>query len=150
MKARNYPRKHERGQSLVELALFMTFLFVLLAGVVDIGRAFFTYISLRDAAQEGAMFASIEETKCQQAVGRVRMSGQNPVDLSDASVIQVSCQVIGNPCAASTGHPGGEVKVTVKYEDFPITMPFLGTLIGTQSIDISAYSTDNILTPVCE
>ena len=51
--------KKESGQSLVELALSMTLLLILLAGVVDLGRAFFTYIALRDAAQEGASYAAV-------------------------------------------------------------------------------------------
>lgn len=49
----------EQGQSLVELALSLVLLLTLLAGLVDFGRAFFTYVALRDAAQEGAAYASV-------------------------------------------------------------------------------------------
>ena len=53
----NQARK-EQGQSLVELALSLTLLLLLLGGAIDLGRMFFTYIALRDAAQEGAIYGS--------------------------------------------------------------------------------------------
>jgi hypothetical protein len=43
---------------------------------------------------------------------------------------------------------GGDVTVTATYQDFPITMPFLGALVGRQTFDISASSTDDVLTPL--
>ena len=45
----------ERGQSLTEFAISLVFLLTLLAGIVDLGRMFFAYIIIRDAAQEGAV-----------------------------------------------------------------------------------------------
>ena len=44
----------EKGQSMVELAVSVVVLLILLAGVVDLGRLAFYYITLRDAAQEAA------------------------------------------------------------------------------------------------
>src|SRR2546425_13297602 len=54
------PLRHrsERGQGLVEFSLMVVFLSVLLMGVLDLGRAYFTYLALKDAAQEGAYFGS--------------------------------------------------------------------------------------------
>jgi len=49
---KNHPSEH--GQSMVELALTITILMILLAGVIDMGRAFFTYMAMRDAAQNPA------------------------------------------------------------------------------------------------
>ena len=54
-----YQNSREKGQSLVEFALVLVFLLSLLAGIFDLGRAFFAYIIIRDAAQEGAVFGSI-------------------------------------------------------------------------------------------
>mgnify|MGYP001822952384 CR=1 FL=1 len=59
MTARKIDKRHEGGQSLIELALMMVFLLIMLAGVVDVGRALFTYIAIRDSAQEGALVGSI-------------------------------------------------------------------------------------------
>ena len=49
----------EKGQSLVEFSLLMVFLVVLLMGLLDLGRAYFTYLALKDAAAEGAYFGSV-------------------------------------------------------------------------------------------
>lgn len=46
------------GQSLVEFSLMAIFVITLLMGVLDLGRVFFTYLALKDAAGEGAYFAS--------------------------------------------------------------------------------------------
>ena len=135
---------HERGQSLTELAVMMTFLLVLLAGTVDLGRAFFTYITLRDAAQEGALCGSVGAEDCPDIDYRVRHSSkQNWVSLNDPGLVEVVDTLPADACA------GDEVRVTVSYNDFPLTMPFLGALVGTQSVDISASVADTVLTPTC-
>ncbi len=52
-------QKKQRGQSLVELGLTMMVMLWLLSGAVDFGLGFFAYVAIRDAAQEGALFGSI-------------------------------------------------------------------------------------------
>ena len=47
---------------MVELALIITLLLWLLAGLLDFGRMIFTYLAMRDAAQEGAVYGAIEPT----------------------------------------------------------------------------------------
>ena len=51
--------KRESGQSMVEMALMSTVLILLLAGVLDFGRMYFTYLALQNAAGEGATYGSI-------------------------------------------------------------------------------------------
>ncbi|MFC1879838.1 TadE/TadG family type IV pilus assembly protein, partial [Chloroflexota bacterium] len=51
-------RSGQDGQSLVEFAVALVFLLLLIAGIVDVSRALFTYMALRDAAQEGALYGS--------------------------------------------------------------------------------------------
>lgn len=142
----------ERGQSLVELAVSLVILFILLAGVVDFGRAFFSYLSLRDAAQEGAVYGSICPTNTAKILARVRGASNTPVDLSDTSHVQVDCAfVIGGSEVACSGTPmpGNGIKVRVTYDNFPITMPFLGGIIGTQTLTLRAEATDTILRTSC-
>ncbi len=50
--------RDERGQSLVEMTLVVGLLLLLVAGTVDLGRAFHTYIVLTNAAREGARWGS--------------------------------------------------------------------------------------------
>jgi hypothetical protein len=48
--------KRKAGQSLVEFSLMAIVLLILLTGVMDLGRAYFTYLALKDAAAEGAYY----------------------------------------------------------------------------------------------
>src|SRR5512146_3452737 len=50
--------RRQQGQSLVELAISLTVMLLLLAGAVTFGMALFSYVAIRDAAQEGALFGS--------------------------------------------------------------------------------------------
>ncbi|MGZ9165968.1 MAG: TadE/TadG family type IV pilus assembly protein, partial [Anaerolineales bacterium] len=64
--------KSERGQSLVELAFSILILIYLLAGAVEFGMAFFQFVQLRDAAQEGALYGSINPTDNPGIIARVQ------------------------------------------------------------------------------
>jgi len=133
----------ERGQSLVELALSIVFLMVLLAGVTDLGRLFFAWIALRDAAQEGAVYGSIHPTDFPGIESHVRNASDSPLDLTDASTVQVQIQVIGAACA------GNAIQVTVTYT-FPIATPFIGAIVGGQTFPLSSTVVNTILAPSCD
>jgi len=136
------------GQSLVELALTLSLVLLMIAGLVDFSRAFFTLMALRDAAQEGAAFGALNPTNTSGIESRVRSTSQDPVDLSDISQITVSISyTTGNACAAPDGSNG--ITVTVTYNNFVLITPFLGTIIGTQTIPISTSITATILRPLC-
>ncbi|MFC7595434.1 TadE/TadG family type IV pilus assembly protein [Terrabacter sp. GCM10028922] len=49
----------ERGASAVEFAIVLPVLFLVIAGIVDFGRYFFTQIQLTNAAREGARAAVV-------------------------------------------------------------------------------------------
>lgn len=51
--------KAEQGQSLVELAISMVVLVMVMSGLLDLGRLWFTYVALEDAVGEAALFLSI-------------------------------------------------------------------------------------------
>lgn len=51
--------RSERGASAVELAIVLPVLFLVIAGIVDFGRYFFTQIQVTNAAREGARVAII-------------------------------------------------------------------------------------------
>lgn len=135
--------RDERGQSMVELAVSLVFLLTLIAGVVDLGRAFFTHIALRDAAQEGALYGSIDaDTKSDADVEtRVEDVLSDRVDPADLTVTVT-------PSLSSSSCAGDTIQVTVTFDNFPITMPFLGAVIG-QQVDLSANVVDTILSPPC-
>ena len=52
--------QRDRAAALVEFAMVAPILFLLLFGIVDFGRAFFTMNNLYSAVREGARFASVQ------------------------------------------------------------------------------------------
>ena len=155
MKTKNQDqaRLKERGQSMTEFALSLVFLLTLLAGVVDLGRMFFAYIIIRDAAQEGAVYGSIAPkdnlTVLQNEVeNRVKAAFTDPADSSnvpiDITKLNVQTDILGATCAT----PGSGVRVRVEYS-VPVTMPFLGTIIGSQDMNMAATAENAILSPIC-
>ena len=130
--------KRERGQSLVEFTIGITFILIMLAGVLDLGRAFFTFISLRDAAQEGAVYGSLAPPDTAGIRARVRENAAWPVDFSTFTDAQIAVDLTGPACT------GSEIKVTVEM-DFLLAAPF----IGGQVLPLSADATDTVLQPAC-
>jgi hypothetical protein len=47
------------GQSLVEFALSLPLLLIILSGLLDLGRIYYTYIALEEAAAEAAIYLAI-------------------------------------------------------------------------------------------
>ncbi len=144
MKKPVYRIKSEHGQSIVELAISLVFIVMLLVGVVDFGRAFFTYIMLRDAAQEGASYGAIYPDDVGGIESRVWASLHSPLNLSnDAEHINVEVNLQGSACN------GNGIQVNVVYDEFPITIPFYAVIGGAQHIPMRASVTDTILRPPC-
>ena len=140
--------KDERGQSLTELALTLVLLLILVAGLIDLSRAFFAYMALRDAAQEGAVYGSIDPTNTTAIESRVRGTSQSQVDLTNTTDVSVAISYTsGNACASVDGSNG--ISVTVTYSNFILTTPFLGTILGSQTFTLEATMTDTILRPPC-
>ncbi|HEX2697732.1 MAG TPA: TadE family protein [Anaerolineales bacterium] len=164
----------QRGQSLVEMSISLLVILMLLVGAVDFGMAFFSFSAIRDAAQEGALYGSINGDKSgtlSQATidnicARVReTSTNNPVHLNgddykancNSGVTSGNYILVelapdaasgGKDCQGLVGADTNGIKVTVGY-DYPTIMPFLGRLIGSQTIQLRATAVDTILTPQC-
>lgn len=133
----------ERGQSLVELAISILILVYILAGAVEFGLAFFQFVQLRDAAQEGALYGSMNPDDLAGVATRARAASTSPIDLSDPSIVTVTPTIIGAACEGN----GIEVEVSYNHKVF---MPFISEIVGNNgNIPLVATVTDTILTPVC-
>jgi Flp pilus assembly protein TadG len=135
-------QKKEKGQSLVEMAISVTLLILLLAGIVDLGRAAYTLMALQDAAEEGVVFGVAFPNQCSNIENRVRYglaSGMHPESTT------VNVEINGVTCSAASPHAAQEMLITVS-QPFQITMPILGAVIG-QTIPLSATANGVILRP---
>jgi Flp pilus assembly protein TadG len=140
-------RRSERGQSLVELAVSLLVLLYLLSGAVEFGLAFFQYVQLRDAAQEGALYGSMNPSGPIET--RVRGASSSPIDLADTSKVAVAIiakdVTSGSTIPVANACEGDAVQVTVTY-DHVVFMPFMSKFIGP-TITLNGTVTDTVLTP---
>jgi Flp pilus assembly protein TadG len=141
----------ERGQSLVEFAVSVVILLFLLVGIMDGARTLFTYLSMRDAAQEGALYGSYQPTDSAGIHDRACGASNLMAALCDEGGIFITDTetVLGQRCMGTTGTTPHGISILVDYPNFPLTMPFMSTIIGRQSVPISVTVIDTILAPQC-
>ena len=154
--------KSQRGQSLVELGISLVILLYLLSGAAEFGVLFFQYVQLRDAAQEGALYGSMNpyidtgspgngkfdvgEPVNQAGIEqRARAASNSPIDLTDPTLVTIVASSSDGSNLFCEGHG---VKVVVTY-DHNIFMPFMPQILNQDKITLTATVVDTILTPVC-
>ena len=155
MKLLHRPRKicrSESGQSMVEMALMMTMLLVILSAVLDLGRGFFSFIAIQNAAAEGALYAAINPrcrdasvTGCGNPNNVVfRAQNESPSGLVDKArmSISVSCDD-GATCGSSAIVEAHPITVTVLYH-FQMVGPFSGAVPNGELV-FKAHAEQNIL-----
>ncbi len=173
------PARKQGGQSLVELAISLTVMLLLLAGAVTFGMAFFSYVAIRDAAQEGALYGSFNpyvdtngNTKYDTGeplnvgtisppkgiCGRVASASTSPVNMTGfGCTSDGAAQHTGNniDVSATTGNPcegttsGAPNGVQVRVE---YDYPVFMPFVGAitgSTIHLNAVVTDTILEPRC-
>ncbi len=94
------------GQSITELAVILPLLLLILAGVLDLGRAYFAYVTIVNAAREGARYgaenpgaADISSHAKNEAQGSII----NPSQLTVAVSFPNGCTA-GNPIQVNVGY----------------------------------------------
>lgn len=166
MKMSTIFRKAHKGQSLMELAVSLVIMLIIVTGLIEIGRLMFYYIAMRDAAQEGAMYASLYPSACTQTVLRVQKDlynadptevevniSINGLDCEDARAIDDVEAAAKRPrvhgCVPSNLDTPHTVIVTVHQPNYTLAVPLLGTFIGSQTISVKAWMTSTIIRPPC-
>ena len=151
-------RRSQRGQSMLEMALMMVVLLTILSGVLDLGRGFFSFIAIQNAAGEGALYAAINP-RCPHASSPSDCTDPNNVDyrakhesesaterrLIDPArmIVSVTYSDGTNQYSGATIEEGQPVTVTVLYK-FPMVGPFSGVFPNGE-LTFMAHSTQNIL-----
>jgi hypothetical protein len=155
MVAKNF-NKRETAQSMVEFAISAIVILMLLVAIADLGRAFFTYLSIRDAAQEGAVYGAVCPLDLTKIENRIRLTSITPVDLRDEDHVVIECTyeyrvngVLYTPNCGTTVPdvyplPGQGIRVRVTYNNFTVTTPLAGSLLG-QTLTLRAEVTDTII-----
>lgn len=139
--------KNQRGQSLVELAISLMVILMLLVGAIDFGVALFAYVSMRDAAQEGAIYGSVEPDDTTGIRNRVIEAANDLIVIAPGD-ITISYSDSANLCEGSTGGNPHTITVAVTHQH-PVSTPLVGAMIGSQNITLRARVTNTILLPAC-
>ena len=133
------------GQSLVELALVLPVLMLLFAGALDLGRVFYSEITIENAAKEGALEASrnptsFDNTKpCDPKTNRVLCLVLNEAkgSLYEIAPSDVTLSCTPGPCPTS---PTLGDTVTVRVAGhFTLLTPLLAQILGP-TVTLSASS----------
>lgn len=128
-------RRAEAGQSLVEVAMLMPVLVLILAGILDLGRAYMTLVALNDAAAEGAAYAALHPTYTTQIVQRTASSSSALVSL-EPSMVSVA---YAEPLTA-----GMPVTVTVMYP-YRLLTPFISGIVPSGTLTLRASEVRSII-----
>jgi Flp pilus assembly protein TadG len=128
--------KRQRGATLVEQALMLPILAALFFGIVDMGRALYSYSYVSYITREATRWASVRSTNSfnGSSAGQVQtfVSSVTGLGLDPAAITSRTNYIPpanGTPlCPGGTGvgnnKPGCVVQVTVNY-NFKFLMPFL-------------------------
>lgn len=126
----------KRGQSLVEFALTVPILTLLIVGTLDLGRAYFAYMSITNAAREGARYAVNYPPNSYSA--QIIARAKNEVD---PNFINVTNLTVTATCNVTCGRKDtAVVQVTYPFRLFT-TVVFGGgtiTLTAKQQMEIIA------------
>jgi Flp pilus assembly protein TadG len=133
-----------RGQSLVELALILPVLLMLVAGAIDLGRVWYSQITITNAAREGAMEAAVSPTSfeanqpCDKTTNRIMCRTLNEAEGSWVHVtpadVTMSCSPDCTPGTAVAPHTA-----TVEVAGhFSLVTPILVIFTGGRDITLSA------------
>lgn len=138
--------QRKKGQSLVEFTLLLSILLIIVMGLLDIGRVYFTYLALQDLAGEGASYGAVypsridstDEPDPNNVLYRVRSAAPSGmlVDPADLNI------TVSTPSGTD---PGDFITVTV-VANYTLLTPFVGSIVGSQNLPLSASTTTIILT----
>lgn len=162
-KTNKHPRSSSApGQSLVEFSVMLVLLSYLLLGVLDMGRAYFTYIAMMDAAGEGATFASVNPMKwCNAAHDNFPTCPGSDYESIDPD--NIAFRVVQSAPEGSLidwnqttvdvelegtlpVKPGRRLTVTLTT-NYQLLTPFIGTIVGSQILPLRAQASAVVLAP---
>lgn len=70
-------KKNQRGQSIVEFALIMPLIILILFGIFEFGRIFYSYIVITNSAREGARIGAVGKPD-DEIIARIRETAPLP------------------------------------------------------------------------
>jgi len=162
------PNRSEKskGQALVELTLSFTALIFILSGVLDFGRAWYTYVAMTDAAAEAALYLSMFP-QCPRNVGTGCVDPNNAYDraTNTASIDLIDWAKAGFLIGADNTDPGpnqtlivdnnsdgnldqGDQFKTIITYPFELYTPIISQIAGSELIILRAEVQNSVIAAV--
>jgi Flp pilus assembly protein TadG len=132
----NPGKRTSQGQSLVEAALVLPVILMMMLGLLDFGRAYYTVVALRDAADEGAVYAAMNPDDVSGIRLRATQASRRLVQIDPANV-----QVI-----APSITRGAPITVTATFSLVFYT-PFASNFVSDGQLLLRGESTQAIISP---
>ena len=132
-----------RGQGLVELAVMTPILLLMLLGVLDLGRLFFSYIQITNGVREGAGFGAHLPAETARIKAKVidHTTGL-PISMSD---VVVSCQPVACVALTNENKATATISVTATWTFSPIFGAALDRLVPDAGLDAMTLQTQNTM-----
>jgi len=140
---RQDPRAGQSGQSLVEFALVLLPLFAILLGIIQLGFIFNAYVTVANAAREGARAGSIwvaDQTASQASNDGARTTYVQTVVNSSLGLLtpanattSVTPIIDGNACRGTAGDVRRKDQCVRVHVDYSLTLiiPFIADILGS-------------------
>ncbi len=129
-----------KGQSLVEFALFAPILILLLAGAVDFGNGFQTWVALTNAVREGARRGAATSDAniiCKRVQEELTSDGLM-INCGAGSNVTISYPIVNDGTTVCDGTRTKRCPIRVKVIYSLNTL--LGSVLGFNSISLSAFN----------
>ncbi|MDH6152931.1 MULTISPECIES: TadE/TadG family type IV pilus assembly protein [Paraburkholderia] len=136
---RKYRRRHERGVAAVEFALVASMFFMLLIGIMEMGRVLFYWNTAAEATRLGARVAVVcDINSSQSASNPVIKDMQKLLPILQPSNVTVTYAPAGCDATSCTSVTVAITNVTVNtvvpFVPFNLTMPPFSTRLPRESL----------------
>lgn len=133
----------DQGAAVIETAIVTVVMLLLFAGAIDVGRMFYNYIAITNAAREGARTAA--RLPCDAASGASRSAVRNAIVASAVGeaaavgtiVLAANVTIAPDPVATGCAAAGIPIRVTVAF-DFT---NLLSNVLGSAGVRLSNQAT---------
>ena len=132
----------QKGQGLVEFMLILPVLIVMFVGLLDVGRLYFSWVAVTDAAGEGAAYAASyppEDSGDTDSIDLIRERARE----SSGGMVEIESDAV-DVLFGSTDS-GEPITVTVGYT-FTVLTPVIAPMVPDGAILLQGVATEAILT----
>lgn len=113
----------QKGQGLVELAIVIPLLVVIVIGLLDLGRAYFSVIIINNAAREGARYLSIHRSDLGDGFSGTIAAAQRE---AQGTIVTIAPSDVTASCTDNDDPSDGKCDT-----DFPYSYPVIVTVRTT-------------------